>query len=438
LQILDPVAVRAKARWKNGSSAVAGRSQLTLQFVVLVAVLMALLLELDGLHRASAQTVDVEQSLNEDFAVQQPMLSVRPWLWTRDQLLRTTSLIDDLTGLKLGMTYTSIYQIAPEAPTPHHTWVGSLDIYGAWSLVHSATLGDGTLGFVFRNRNVWAPLTGTELSNDVGLPWGINNSGSEPYMRLDQIWWQQSMFDDELVIQGGRIDPTTYFNTNRVASSDGEDFLMQSLSYSQTIAFPAAGMGFNFRYRPDPHLYIDAGMGDANGTPDKPNGSFDSFLQGHYFEAFEVGFTPDMKTVSPALGEGHYRLGGWHSAKATNQNAGSGVALSADQELPNQMVPFMRFGYCPDGASRTSLEVDWGVVSVAPFERSSDRLGFGATWAKPTAPSTNDQFAFELFYRAQVVDGLQVSPDVEFIVNPVLNPNSSFQAVFGVRVRGYL
>ncbi len=408
-------------------------------FSILLAAVLVGLLDLTGLHNACAQSVDVEQSLTEDRAVQRPLLSIHPWRWTRIKLLRTTKLIKDMTRLSLGTSYTTIYQIAPGAPTPHHTWVGSLDIYGAWHLVDSATLGDGTLGFVYRDRNVWSPLTGNQLAADAGLPWGINNSGSAAYNRFNQVWWQQSLLGEKLLIQAGKIDQTTHFNTNRVASSDGRDFLMQSLVYSQTIAFPANGLGFNLRYWPDPRLYVDAGLADANGNPDrKPNDSIDSFLQGHYFEAVEIGFVPDMKTVSPALGEGHYRLMGWHTAEASDHGAGSGVALSVDQELPNQMVPFIRMGYCPAGAGRTSTEVDWGVVSVAPLERSSDRLGFGATWAKPTAPSTHDQFAFELFYRAQMVDGFQITPDAEFIINPALNPNSNFQAVFGLRVRAYL
>lgn len=402
-------------------------------------MLVCVLGGLTGIPNAAAQSVDVEQSLAEDSAPQRPLLSIHPFQWTRKKLTRATDFIRDLTRLSLGMSYTTIYQIAPEAPTPHHTWVGSFDLYGAWHLLHLAALGDGTLGFVYRDRNVWAPLTGNELAADVGLPWGINNSGSAGYDRFNQLWWQQSLMNNKLVIQAGKIDQTTHFNTNRVASSDGRDFLMQSLVYSQTIAFPSNGLGFNIRYQPDPRLYVDAGLADANGNPDrKPNDSLDSFLEGHYFEAFEVGLVPDMKTVSPALGEGHYRLMGWHTAEASNHGAGSGVALSADQELPHQMVPFMRLGYCPAGAARTSIEVDWGVVSVAPFERSTDRLGFGATWARPTAPSTSDQFAFEFFYRAQAVDGFQITPDVEFIVNPALNPNSSFQAVFGIRVRAYL
>lgn len=402
-------------------------------------MLVCVLGGLTWIPNAAAQSVNVEQSLAEDRAPQRPLLSIHPWQWTRRNLTRATDFIRDMTRLSLGMSYTTIYQTASQAPTPHHTWVGSFDIYGAWDLVHLATLGNGTLGFVYRDRNVWSPLTGNELAADAGLPWGINNSGSAGYNRFNQVWWQQSLLDDKLVIQAGKIDETTHFNTNRVASSDGRDFLMQSLVYSQTIAFPSNGLGFNIRYWPDPRLYVDGGLADANGNPDKkPNDSIDSFLEGHYFEAFEVGFVPDMKNLSPGLGEGNYRLMGWHTAEATSHGSGSGVALSADQELANQMVPFMRLGYCPAGAGRTSIEADWGVVSVAPFERSTDRLGFGATWARPTAPSTKDQFAFELFYRAQLVDGLQVTPDVEFIVNPALNPNSNFQTVFGIRVRAYL
>jgi hypothetical protein len=375
-----------------------------LRLQILVVVVLCLLGALTGLQNAFAQSVDVEQSLTEDRALQRPLVSIHPWQWTRKKLIRTTDLIKDMTRLSLGMSYTTIYQIAPDAPTPHHTWVGSFDIYGAWHLIDSATLGDGTLGFVYRDRNVWSPLTGNQLAADVGLPWGINNSGSAGYNRFNQVWWQQSLLNRKLVIQLGKIDQTTHFNTNRVASSDGRDFLMQSLVYSQTIAFPSNGLGFNIRYWPDPRLYVDGGLADANGSPDrKPSDSINSFLQGHYFEAFEIGFVPNMKTVSAALGEGHYRLMGWHTAEAMDHGAGSGVALSVDQELAAQMVPFVRVGYCPAGANRTSIEADWGVVSVAPFERSTDRLGFGATWARPTAPSTHDQFAFEFLLNSSSI-----------------------------------
>ena len=386
-----------------------------------------------------AQSVNVEHSLAEDRVRRRPLVPISPWKWMRTNLIRATDLVKNTTALSLGMSYTTIYQIVPEAPTPHHTLVGSFDLYGSWHLVDSTMLGDGILGFVFRDRTNWGPLTGNQLAADTGLPWGINNSGSAGYNRFNQVWWQQSLLGNKLVIQAGKIDETTHFNTNRVASSDGRDFMMQSLVYSQTIAFPSNGMGFNIRYRPDPRLYLDAGFGDANGNPDnKPSDSINSFLQGHYFEAFEVGLVPEIKTFSSSLEEGHYRLMAWHTAATSEHGDGAGVALSVDQEVPMHLVPFLRLGYCPAGVGRTSTEVDWGVVSVEPLGRPSDRLGIGATWAQPTPPSTHDQFAIEAFYRAELVDGFQVTPDVELIFDPALNPNSTFQAIFGIRVRAYL
>jgi carbohydrate-selective porin OprB len=72
----------------------------------------------------------------------------------------------------------------------------------------------------------------------MALEVGVNNSGSNGYARFNQFWWQQSMFDHRLVLQVGKIDQKTHFNANLVASSDGREFLMQSMVHSQTIAFP--------------------------------------------------------------------------------------------------------------------------------------------------------------------------------------------------------
>jgi porin len=388
---------------------------------------------------ARAQTVDIERDLVEDRRAERPIVPIHPWQWLRGKLRRGNDFLKDKTGLQLGLSDTFIYQIAPYADTPHHTAVESLDVYGAWRLVDSATLGQGDLGFQFRDRNNFGPLTGNQLADDVGLPWGVNNSGSEGYSRFNQVWWQQTMLHERLEIQVGKISEKTHFNKNRVASSDGRYFMMQSLVYSQTIAFPSDGLGFNIHYRLTPRIYLDTSVADANGNPQrKPDDSINSFLEGKYFEAFQAGFTPPMNAVSTALGEGHYRLMGWHTATTDSHGAGAGVALSADQEVPRGLVPFIRVGYSPQGVYRAQTEVDWGVVSVTPMGRESDRMGIGASWARLSSPSTADQFALELFYRTEAVAGFQITPDVQFVFNPALNPRSSFQPVFGIRVRAYI
>ena len=102
------------------------------------------------------------------------------------------------------------------------------------------------------------------------------------------------------------------------------------------------------------------------------------------------------------------------------------------------MVPFVRIGYAPAKINRTWVEVDWGIVSVAPFDRDGDRLGAGITWARPTSTITQNQTAAEFFYRLEFVDGLQITPDIESIFKPAEHPTSNFEAVFGLRLRAFL
>jgi porin len=386
-----------------------------------------------------AQTVDVQESLIEDKQQQKPILPFHPWRFARGKAKDGLAFVKDKTGLSLGISDTTIYQIDPFIDTPHHTTVNTLDLLGAWHLLESQTFGEGMLGFLYRNRTNVGPLNGNTLSNAIGLPWGVNNSGSDGFARFNQLWWQQTLFNQSLVIQLGKVDEKTHFNTNQVASSDGRDFMMQSMVYSQTIAFPAEGLGFNIRYSPTKRWYLDIGLADANGNPqDKPNDSLNSFFKGEYFDAAELGVSPEPGWLWSGLGDSHYRLMAWYTAHTESHDGGGGVALSIDQEIPHSLVPFARIGYSPAQINRTWLEVDSGIVSIAPFERESDRLGAGVTWARPTATAVRNQTAAEGFYRIEIVDGLQITPDLELIFKPAGHPSSDFEAVFGLRLRAFL
>jgi len=381
---------------------------------------------------AFAQSVNVGEELMEVREPEEPALNVHPWQWLRHQWLDEMATLDRLVGLQAGVSFTTIYQHAAGLPSPNNASVANLDLFGRWKLLDLGPLGTSTVGYLFRNRSVWTALNGNELSDSIGLPWGINNSGSSSYTRLNQLWWQQSMLDDSLRLQLGRLDEKALFDQNRVAASDAKQFLMQSLVHSQTIAFPSNGMGFNLRWEPSKAFYATAGFGDANGNPDnRAADGVASFGRGKYFEAAEVGWSPDI----PGLERGTYRFMGWHTAATNQHKEGSGVALSVDQEIGDGIVPFLRLGYCPDDVFQTSVEASWGVATVRPFDRATDLAGIGATWGRPVPTSTRDQFAMDLFYRLQVVEGIQISPDVELVFAPALQPGRSFVAVFGLRSR---
>ncbi len=215
----------------------------------------------------------------------------------------------------------------------------------------------------FRNRSVWTALDGNDLSDSIGLPWGINNSGSSSYTRLNQLWWQQSLLDDSLRLQFGRLDEKALFDQNRVAASDAKQFFMQSLVHSQTVAFPSNGMGFNLRWEPGKAFYATAGFGDANGNPDnRAADGVASFGRGQYFEAAEVGWSPDI----PGLERGTYRFMGWHTAATNQHREGSGVASSSSSIPP--CSPAGALSRC-SGSARESL-----CRPLRGLSRTPDRL----------------------------------------------------------------
>ena len=249
--------------------------------------LFSLLLGVLSASPLLAQTVNIEKSLRLDRARHPVLLKIRPWRFTREKIFDATEILRRATGIQLGISYTNIYQSAPEAPSPHYTWVSSLDLYTTWDLVDSNLFGEGSFGGLFRYRTNFGPVTGNELAQNIGLPWSINNSGSDGYARFNQLWWQQSLFKHQRIIQLGKIDPTTHFDQNRVASSDARDFMMQSLVNSQTIAFPSQGLGFNVHYAPSARFDQDFGLSDANGDPERsPHDSWNSFFKGQYFQAW--------------------------------------------------------------------------------------------------------------------------------------------------------
>ena len=401
-----------------------------------IGMMLAVLTGANLSSTALAQSVDIERELTEAPQPKVPFLKSRPWLQFRSAWLEHMQSLERDFGLRAGVDFTSVFQHAAGLDSPNNTAVGNLDVYALWKLVDLGALGQGSAAALLRTRGNFAELNGNELSQRIGLPWSINNSGSAGYTRFNQFWWEQVLLHQTLAFKFGRLDQSALFDQNRVAGSDGKQFMMQPLVQNQTIAFPSNGAGVNLHYKPSPRLYVTAGLGDANGSPDvKPAAGLDSFAQGKYFEAMEIGISPELSSLWANAQEGTYRFIAWHTATTDSHPAGYGVALSLDQEVSDAIVSFLRFGICPDDVFRSSVELSGGVVTPEPFGRATDRAGIGASWSQPVAHPHRDQFAMELFYRLEVVEGVAVTPDVELIAAPAAQPGRDFVAVLGLRLR---
>ena len=66
-------------------------------------------------------------------------------------------------------------------------------------------------------------------------------------------------------------------------------------------------------------------------------------------------------------------------------------------------------------------------------------FGIGLNWSRPNkatfGASLGDQFTSEMFLQLQLTETLAVTPSLQIISNPALNPDDDTIALFGLRVR---
>jgi len=66
-------------------------------------------------------------------------------------------------------------------------------------------------------------------------------------------------------------------------------------------------------------------------------------------------------------------------------------------------------------------------------------LAVGVNWGEPNSTvlgsDLDDQYAIEAFFRWQLMKELAVTPNVQFLINPALNPDKDNIWVFGLRAR---
>lgn len=65
-------------------------------------------------------------------------------------------------------------------------------------------------------------------------------------------------------------------------------------------------------------------------------------------------------------------------------------------------------------------------------------IALGLNWGKPNQVSfegADDQYTMELFWRYQLTKEVAVTPSVQYIKDPALNPEKDSLWVFGLRLR---
>ncbi len=340
------------------------------------------------------------------------------------------------TGVNYGVDYSSVFLRASESPNKDGASGGMIRFYGSLDAVGRGSANTGAFVWKVEHRHRYGSLPPSGFEFNLGSVGIIEPPFSNEGTRVTNLYWRQRMNEGRFVWVAGFLDATDYVDVYALASpwtgftnfafSTGTTTI--SLPNDALLGFAVAGMVTN-------RMYIIGGLGDTNSDPTDPFEGFNTFFDDHeYFKHVEVGWTTSQDRIY--LDNMHFTI--WH---ADERNVALvpddwGINFSFSHFVNDRWMPFVRAGWADEGVALMKKSVSAGIGFQPPWER--DLIGVALNWGDPAdnfGPGLDDQYTLEAFYRLQLSDELAITPTVQLLRDPALNPNEDTIWLFGLRAR---
>ena len=286
----------------------------------------------------------------------------------------------------------------------------------------------------------------------------VSNIDTEQALRLYEFWYEHR-FADALRLKFGLYDLNSEFDAVDSASL----FLNSSHgiipTYSQTgergpSIFPVTSLSARLDWQIDKHNLIRYALLDAvPGDPDDPSATAIQFNSGEgVLHALEYvrDFSNGLR-----LGFGAF----WYTAKfeslietdASGNPARSGgnagwygfadASVYEDAASGRSAAAFVRYGTANGALNPFESYLGAGTV-LSGFipRRPDDQIGIAVAMARcggdfrAATGAEGHETAIELTYRARITEGLEIQPDIQYIVNPGTERALDNALVFGIRI----
>lgn len=378
----------------------------------------------------------VENLLADDAAEKQGLIKdkalLQPWFdWKK-------SLQEDY-GLSFGIDYSSAFFATSKngASGDDLFASGMVRFYGAWDIIGRGTKDTGALVWKIEHRHRYTDVPPGSMGFDLGYDGLLLPPFSDQGLRLTNLYWRQRLNEGKITLMAGFLDATDYVDVFAMASP-WTGFMNFAFSTGTTTMFLPndATFGVAGGAMLTDNLYVIGGITNAYSDPANPfDGISRFFNDGEYFTSLELGWTSSHGRIY----HDNTHLTLWHvdDSKEAGTPDGWGLNFQYVTQIYDSLMPFIRAGYAKDSGSLMQKSVSVGVgYEPVPGE---DQLGFAANWGEPNeasfGPGLNDQYTLELFYRFQLTPQLAITPDVQLLIDPALNPDKSEIWVFGLRAR---
>ena len=283
-----------------------------------------------------------------------------------------------------------------------------------------------------------------DLEPDGGVFTDVNTLNDDnpvgEFLDLLDVFYTQSFMDERLFLAVGKTEPVVFIDDNAFANDEyvqfvGKPFVNDPVLDSEDEFTPLLALGFS----PAEVVSLVALVQSSSWVDDKDP----------YSDIFNKPFVAGQVTVSPMIRGlmGNYRLYGWGATydheKLSNPNsteAGWGVGVSLDQMVTPKIGLFARAGYHNEDV----YEVPWSWSVGADFRgliprRENDNFGIGVAALKGNS-DLNDtlvdtgllltgnnggwEWHLETYYRIVLSEFLSITPDLQYVISPLGDPDN--------------
>ena len=89
-------------------------------------------------------------------------------------------------------------------------------MFGDWRLLGAKDDPNrGSLYFAAENRHrLFSDIAPGALGGEIGSLWGTTNGFGTQNLALKELYWQQHVGNDRLILRVGKLDPENYYDSN--------------------------------------------------------------------------------------------------------------------------------------------------------------------------------------------------------------------------------
>jgi len=340
-------------------------------------------------------------------------------------------------SVDFGGDYSIAYLSASESPGADDAFGGMYRLFGTWEATSDGNGNSGTLIWKVEHRHAYGSnIAPSALGFETGYIGLHLPPFSDQGTRLTNLYWRQRLKGGNLVFVGGFVDVTDYVDVYMLASPWTAYFNFAFSTGNNTMAVPNEGWGMALGGNLNDNWYLIGGFADSNSDPTNPLDGLDTFFSDReYFKHIELGWNASRETAF--LNNIHLTV--WHNdeRKAAATPDGWGANLSFSRSWKDKWIPFLRLSYAKDAGTlmERSLSTGFAYQTVPGGNQLGVAYNYGVPNESTWGSGLDDQHTLEVFYRIQLWKEIAITPDVQYIRNPALNPDASSMWVYGLRAR---